>query len=205
VAALEEMIQLIQGLNRSTGREVGLYIEPKSPDFHHREGRDVMAAVLSALHAKGLSHRDDKVYLQSFDMAALQRARRELKTELQLVQLIGENDWGESASDFDYLQTPQGLAEVAEYAAGIGPSLPQIISPGADGRTCISPLVETAHAQGLFVHAYTLRADRLPPPFTDLKTALDTLIGRAGLDGVFTDHPDQVVRLGARHLQPAIE
>lgn len=197
VATLQEMIHLIQGLKRSTGREAGIYLEPKSPGFHHKEGRDVVAAVLGELKDNGLSHRDDKVYLQSFDMAALQRARRELQTDLKLVQLIGENDWGESASDFNYLQTAEGLAEIAEFADGIGPWLPQIISPGADGTIRISSLVEAAHMQGLFVHAYTLRADHLPPPCTDLKTALDILIGQAGLDGVFTDHPDRVINVVA--------
>ena len=36
VPTLDEEIELIQGLNRSTGREAGLYIEPKSPAWHAR-------------------------------------------------------------------------------------------------------------------------------------------------------------------------
>jgi glycerophosphoryl diester phosphodiesterase len=53
--------------------------------------------------------------------------------------------------------------------------------------------VTLAHRFGLFVHAYTLRADQLPPGIGTLHTAVPFLRDRAGLDGVFTDHPDQVI------------
>ena len=38
ISTFEEEIELIQGLNRSTGRNVGLYPEIKSPAFHRHEG-----------------------------------------------------------------------------------------------------------------------------------------------------------------------
>ncbi len=47
VPTLREEIALIQGLNRSTGRDVGVYVEPKSPAWHRAEGRDLLAACLS--------------------------------------------------------------------------------------------------------------------------------------------------------------
>ena len=51
-------------------------------------------------------------------------------------------------------------------------------------------LVARAHARGLLVHVFTLRADgeRRAGSFADEVIAL----AAQGVDGVFTDHPDQV-------------
>ncbi len=194
VPTLEEEISLIQGLNKSTGRNVGLYIEPKSPAWHEREGKDLIGSVIGLLAKHGYTGRNASIYLQSFDMDALKRARFEFNTDLKLVQLIGENSWEESEADFDYLRSEKGLEEIARFADGIGPWLPQVVETSADGSADISDLTELAHRFGLLVHAYTLRADQLPSAVGDMATALRILIEQCGLDGVFTDHPDQVVR-----------
>ena len=193
IPTLAEEITLIQGLNRSRGREVGLYIEPKSPAWHSREGKDLMRAVLHLLAGYGLDGANDKVLLQSFDQGALIHARNELHSQLRMVQLIGENRWDESPDDFDYLRSPEGLAGIAEYAQGIGPWIPQVVDFKTDKPADISDLVTRAHALGLFVHAYTLRADDLPHQAGTLANALRVLTDEVGLDGVFTDHPDQVI------------
>ena len=49
------------------------------------------------------------------------------------------------------------------------------------------------NAAGLFVHAYTLRADQLPGGAGSFDDVVRFLAVEAGLDGVFTDHPDRVV------------
>jgi len=194
VPTLAEEIELIQGLNRSTGRAVGLYVEPKSPAWHREQGKDLVAAVLELLADYGLAGGDDRVLLQSFDPDALRYAREELQSELPMVQLIGENSWRESAADFDFLRSPEGLAEIAAYAQGIGPWLPQVIDIDDVRVSDISDLVVRAHQLGLFVHAYTLRADQLPAAIGSMAEAVRILVGESGLDGVFTDHPDQVIQ-----------
>jgi glycerophosphoryl diester phosphodiesterase len=194
VPTLREEIGLIQGLNASTGRDVGIYVEPKSPAWHRREGKDLLAAVIRVLAESGYTGRDDRAFLQSFDRASLQRARDEFGCELKLVQLLGENSWGESASDFDYLRSGAGLAELAGLVDGIGPWLPQVFECSPDGSIRSSGLVEAAHRHGLLVHAYTLRADQLPESVGSIAAAMAILRGALRLDGVFTDHPDQVVR-----------
>jgi len=195
VPTLREEIALIQDLNRSTGRDVGVYVEPKSPAWHGAEGRDLLAAVVGVLAEFGYEGRDDKAFLQSFDFESLRELRFELGSDLKLVQLIGENRWNESPSDFDYLRSEKGLAEIAAFADGIGPWLPQVIRVrGADAGQPTG-LVAAAHRQGLLVHAYTLRADQLPGTFSSLEAAVDLLVNRARLDGVFTDHPDRVIRV----------
>jgi len=194
VPTLAEEIELIQGLNDTTGRAVGLYIEPKSPAWHRQQGKDLVAAVLNLLARFGLNGADDKVLLQSFDPDALRYAREELHSSLRMVQLIGENSWRESTADFDFLRSPEGLAEIAQYAQGIGPWLPQVIDIADISHSDISDLVAHARQLGLFVHAYTLRADQLPSSVGSMAEAVRLLLEDAGLDGVFTDHPDQVIR-----------
>ena len=195
VPTLDEEIRLIRGLNRSTGRRVGLYVEPKAPAWHRTQGRDLVAVVIETLARHGLDGPDDAVFLQSFDFDELRRARAELGTGLQLVQLIGENDWGESPTDFDVLRSEAGLREVAQFAHGIGPWLPQVIKFPPDGPPRPTELVSLAHGMGLFVHAYTLRADELPPGVGGMAGAVRLLTEEVGLDGVFTDQPDQVLHL----------
>lgn len=194
IPTLEQALALIQGLNRSRGRDVGIYIEPKSPAWHSGEGRDITAEVIDALAKSGYSGRQDNAILQSFDMEHLRRARLELNTDLKLVQLIGENSWQESSTDFDHLQTAQGLQEIASFSDGVGPWLMQVAALREDGRIEIPRFVADAHRAGLFVHAYTLRADQVPAASGDLRNVVDLLVNRVGLDGVFTDHPDQVIR-----------
>jgi glycerophosphoryl diester phosphodiesterase len=194
VPTLREEIALIQGLNRSTGRDVGVYVEPKSPAWHRAEGRDLLAAVVGVLAEFGYEGRDDKAFLQSFDFNSLHELRFGMGSDLKLIQLIGENSWGESSSDFDYLRSAEGLAEIAAFADGIGPWLPQVIHVRGVDAGQPTGLVAAAHRRGLLVHAYTLRADQLPDTIPALETAVDLLVNRARLDGVFTDHPDRVIR-----------
>ena len=203
VPTLEEVIALIQGMNQSTGRNVGLYIEPKSPAWHEQLGRDILVELVATLSRYGYASKNDKAFLQSFDADTLKRARGELKTELPLVQLMGENSWGESDTDFDYLRTAAGLQEVQTYADGIGPWLLNVVEIDPEtGKPGVTPLVGQAHQHGLFVHAYTLRADQLPDEMNDFDEALKFLLDNSGLDGVFTDFPDKVMQFLGRSASP---
>lgn len=195
IPTLAEEIELIQGLNESTGRRAGIYVEPKSPAWHVGQGYDLFAAVIATIESYGYRNRNDAAYLQSFDAAELRRAREVLGTDLKLVQLIGENRWRESDTDFNHLRSPAGLRSVAAYADGLGPWIPHVLrGPKAGGNPKLSDLVEQAQALGLFVHAYTLRADALPWGSDSIDEAVRQLGVNARLDGVFTDHPDQVLR-----------
>ena len=192
VPTLAQEIDLIAGLDRSRSRRTGLYVELKAPLWHARQDMDIAAAVLQVLADKGYAERTDQVFLQCFDDLTLKRLRQQFRTPLPLIQLIAENDWGEdSAVDYEHLRTAGGLAEIAQYADGIGPWIGQIyLGRDSAGNARLSDLVSQAHQQGLLVHPYTFRADDLPAGIEDGIQLLDLLIRDIGVDGLFTDFPD---------------
>jgi len=195
VPTLAEEIELIQGMNRSTGRKVGIYVEIKAPGFHRSLNKDITRMVLEVLHRYGYRGPEDRCFIQCFDPTPLKRLRREFKTKIPLIQLIGENRWNLSNVDYEAMQTPNGLQAIADYADGIGPWMGQIVTgKDASGRPRISSLVRNAHRNGLLVHPFTFRADDLPDYASDFRSLLKLFINDIGVDGVFTDFPDRVVR-----------
>lgn len=208
ISTFEEEIELIQGLNRSTGRNVGLYPEIKSPAFHRHEGRDISRAVLDVLKTYGYTGRDDRIYLQCFDPEELRRLRQILMPErgmdIKLVQLIAETRWGTTEVyrdgkivpyNSDWMQARGAMPKIAAYADGIGPWAAMIVRENSTPeKIAFSAMVEEAHAAGLVVHPYTFRVEKeyLPAYAVDFEDLLDIFFFQAGVDGVFTDFPDRV-------------
>jgi glycerophosphoryl diester phosphodiesterase len=193
IATLEEEIDLIQGLNSATGRRVGIYPEVKRPAWHRAEGIDLAAALLCILDERGYRSRTDPVYLQCFDAAELRRIRVDLDSDLKLVQLIGENDWGESDTDYATLKSPEGLAQLAGLVDAIGPWLAQLYAlADIDGQPVSTGIVAEAQRAGLLVHPYTFRADAVPAGFASFAAMVDWFVDTLGVDGLFTDFPDLV-------------
>jgi glycerophosphoryl diester phosphodiesterase len=180
--SLQEEIELIQGLNKSTGKNIGIYPEIKEPAFHRREGKDISKIVLKILNDYDYKTKNDHCILQCFDVDELKRIRNEFKCELFLVQLM------------EFKKEEEILEEIATYADGIGPWYKQIIK-GKDknGNWQISELVEKAHKYNLKVHAYTFRADQLGD-FRSFEELLKVAMYDANIDGIFTDFPDKAVQ-----------
>lgn len=194
IATLREEIKLVQGLNRSTGRSVGIYVEVKRPAWHRAEGVDLSPILLQLLDDFGYRSHDDPVFVQCFDAAEVRRIRHELGSPLKLVQLIGENDWGESDTDYDRLKTPQGLKDVAATADGVGPWIGHLIKLAEiDGRPVSTGFVSAAHEAGLLVHPYTFRSDQLAPGFDSLEEMIRWFVDELSIDGLFTDFPDRAI------------
>lgn len=195
VNTFAEEIELVQGLNVSTGKSVGIYPEIKSPAFHREQGKDISAAVLAVLKQYGYDSKDDLAFLQCFDAAELRRIHEDLlpqhEMDLRLVQLADTSD------EYREMLSETGLQELAEYVDGIGPSILLLIAPDSTASEVkATNLVKYAHAAGLQVHPYTFRRERnqMPPFAKDYDDFLRIFVDLVGVDGVFTDFPDLTVR-----------
>mgnify|MGYP001433128912 CR=1 FL=1 len=194
VPTLEDMILLVKGLSKSFGRKVGLYIELKAPTFHRKHRFDISEKLLSLLYRHGYKQKSDNIFIQSFDSTTLKSLRFKHKTNIKLIQLIGENKWKLSDADFNYLRSDEGMKEVAKYADGIGPWINQVVT-GIDylGKPQISNIVPNARRYSLLIHPYTFRKDLLPNYVSSFEELLKIFINDVQVDGIFTDFPDLVV------------
>jgi glycerophosphoryl diester phosphodiesterase len=183
--SFQQEIQLVQGLNYNTGKNIGIYSEIKNPDFHHKSGKDIAKIVLNVLSDYGYKTKNDKCIFQCFDAKELERVRKELKSELFLVQLIESPE-----------ETKQ-LNHFATYADGIGPWYKQIIDRKVNDKFKFTTLVADAHKLGLKVHPYTFRADKLAE-FSSFDEMMQVLFFEANIDGGFTDFPDKMVEFLAK-------
>lgn len=200
IPTFEEIIRLVRAKEAETGRTIGLYPELKHPGFLLQEaGIDSVDLLVTALREADLDDAEDAVFVQSFEVAPLRRLDRLVDVKLVLLASAGEGPADAPALRYEDMLTPSGLAEVAEYADGIGADMRLLL--GADGRS--TGVIEAAKAAGLEVHGWTLRKENafLPAPFrkgtveseTGNLTALVLVARAAGLDGVFTDDPFIVV------------
>lgn len=190
IATLEEELQLIQGLNRSTGKTVGIYPELKQPKWHRDQGRDISKVVLPILARYGYRTKADACFLQCFELSEVRRLREELGWEGRLVMLIGGGAKEADGTDNNRLCTPEGIRELAGLVDGIGPAIARVVTWSATGQRQVSPLVKLAHEAKLIVHPYTVRRDELPKGCASVDELHAALFTAARADGVFTDFSD---------------
>lgn len=209
IPTLAEVIALAQQRSQALGRVIGIYPETKHPSyfkaFTDAAGLPRMEDLLLAqLHAAYGDKREAPVFIQSFEVANLQYLRG--KTKLRLVQLLSA-----SGRPYDFqlagdMRSYQDLARAAGldflkgHADGIGAHT-QLIVPSAGGKLqAPTALIGEAHARGLLVHGWTFRAENQFLPAEHARGASPAALGdmaaqlrvfiEAGMDGLFTDHPD---------------
>ncbi len=231
IPTLEDVINLVKQVEADTGKKIGIYPETKHPTYHDQLGLSLEEPLLETLERTGFTD-PTRVFIQSFEVSNLKKLST--KTNIPLVQLLDAFDvdynTGEllyldvNARPYDFtvngdtrtyadLQTPEGLAEIATYAAGIGPWKRMIVSVrnvdnnndgqpddlNNDGvindadRVTLPPssLIANAHKQGLFVHAYTFRNEGrfLASNYNNNPELEYRQFIQLGVDGYFTDFP----------------
>ena len=196
IPTFEEILKLVRAKEAESGRRIGLYPETKHPSYFAGIGLAHQAPLLDLLNRYGYMTEADPVFIQSFEVGNLKALRA--ATRLRLIQLV-DAEGGPAdlpGTRYDDLLTVQGLADIATYADGIGPSAALVIAP--EGATA---LVGRAHDAGLQVHVWTLRMENpfLPAQYQrgddpegrgDFAGYVRAMV-RTGVDGLFSDFPAQ--------------
>ena len=197
VPTLEEVVRLAVRLGAERGRPVGVYPETKHPSYFRAIGLPLEEPLLATLEAAGAGGPDLPVFVQSFEAGNLRQLNE--TTDLPLVQLAYPGGASADGLGYDAMLTPAGLDQVATYADAVGVHKAAVLDPATLAPTS---LVADAHAAGLGVHVWTVRAENafLPPPLRrgespaahgDVEAEVRALVA-AGVDGLFADHPDRV-------------
>jgi glycerophosphoryl diester phosphodiesterase len=209
VPTFQEVLDLRKRLSKQLRRDIGIYPETKHPTYFRSIGLPLEEPLVRTLRRNGLDRKKAPVFVQSFEVSNLRALDTQLK--VPLVQLFGAKttrpyDFVVSGDPrtYEQLATPAGLAFVASYADGVGPSKDYIVPRDRDN--CSLPptsFVDHAHGAGLVVHPYTFRAENNFLP-CELRIG-DDLAAHGnfaaeveqflalGVDGLFTDHPDLAV------------
>jgi glycerophosphoryl diester phosphodiesterase len=195
IATLEEELRLIQGLNRTREKNVGVYSELKQPAWHRLEGRDISKIVLPILEKYGYSSKSDACFLQCFEFDELVRIREQLRWNGRLVYLFGKKpiEKPQGSSVEPKLQDDESWKRIASIVDGIGPDIGLIVTGDTIANRRLTDLVSKAHGFGLVVHPYTFRKDELPRCVASSDDLLDILFHQAQVDGLFSDFPDLCV------------
>lgn len=207
IPTFDEILSLVRALERMRGPDlprIGVYPETKHPTYFRSIDLPLEGTLLRTLKRWGYRGKDAPIFIQSFEVGNLRALRK--KTQIPIVQLMEA-----SGAPYDFvaggdkrtyadLATSAGLKEIAQYADAVGVDKSMVIPRDAKD-TLLAPttLVKDAHAAGLKVHIWTLRAENnfLPADFRvgSDPAALGNLEGEAaaflatGIDGFFSDHP----------------
>jgi glycerophosphoryl diester phosphodiesterase len=219
VPSFEEVLALVHGANlrfeieaRAKGEEkrrcIGVYPETKHPTYFRGIGLPMERPLLRLLDRELFSPATPTVFIQSFEVTNLKYLRK--LTEYPLVQLLSDSgapyDLVASGDPRTYadLATPEGLAEIAGYADGIGVNKNLLMQPSEGSLSGPTTLIADAHAAGLIVHGWTFRAENLFLPNAFKRPGGDAALGNLageiakfleqGMDGFFTDQADIGVR-----------
>jgi alkaline phosphatase/secreted PhoX family phosphatase len=209
IPTLGEIIDLVNFVEATTGKKIGIYPETKHPTFFKDEGKfldgvtpiniNTSQILVDTLVAKGFTD-PDRLFLQSFEITNLKELHDTILPavgldDIPLVQLISGSGAPYDAVyqgldiTYDEMSTAEGLLEIATYADGVGPSKTRIVNSTTLESTTF---VDDAHAAGLQVHPYTFRSDPefLPAAYSGNPEAEYELFTQLGVDGFFSDFPD---------------
>ena len=172
VPTFAEVIEIARG-------RAGIFPETKAPEVYGEQGFDMERMVALELRKFGLDVVDGvpgtPVLLQSFSPESLRILRHEVGLDLASTFLVSGSY--EARRWF----TPEGFAEIREFATGIGPSKDLVIA--------FPDIIPGAHAAGLTVIPYTF-GSRESAEFENVKIETNYFLNGLGADGLFINNPD---------------
>lgn len=209
VPAFADVLDWAEEQGRRRGRPVWLYIETKHPTYFRKRGFELEKMLAEQLRRHGRDRAHSPNFVQSFEPSSIRRLSKLLGCPgVVLMDAPDSRPWdfveaGDPRTVADLVK-PEGLRWMAEFAAGIGPVL-ELVIPRKDDDSTDKPttLVRDAHAAGLVVHPYTVRAENTflpknfrrgddPNDYGDAFGAFHAYFS-TGIDALFSDNADAAV------------
>lgn len=186
VPTFREFIELVQSLNKSRKKNIGIIPEIKQVEFHLKMKKDITHALIKVLREYGYE-KDQKAIIQSFWPNSLKRLKNEFKTTIPLLQLVAKNSWNETSFDYKSMFSLKGLKEVKKYASIISYPLDNLIDSSSGLK--LTNTVKKVRESKLKLYAFTYRRESLSLGMSEEKF-FKFLKNDLELDGLFTDFPD---------------
>jgi len=192
----QEVVDLAKAESKRTGRTIGTYPEMKHPAYFASIGLPPEARLAEALKANGLATRTAPVFVQCFEVEPLKAIGKLVQS--RRVMLVGQ---GEAPVD---VKTEAGIKAIAAFAEGLGPEWPLVVPTTGGTLGAPTGLVGWAHAAGMAVHPWTVRAENVFLPKSlqrgdglaahgDVEAVFKAIYA-AGVDGLFSDFPGLAVK-----------
>jgi glycerophosphoryl diester phosphodiesterase len=198
IPTYQQVIDLAKSESRRLGRTIGTYPELKHASHFAALGLPMEGRLADMLKKNGLDSPTAPVFVQCFDVEPLKTFKKLSRApRIQLVSPVGTPS--DSKTLYKDMVTAEGMKTIATYANGVGPDWSMVIPTVDGGIGPATDLVKNAHAAGLAVHPWTVRAENafLPPKqrigtdpaaHGDVDAVYHALYA-AGIDGLFSDFP----------------
>lgn len=196
IPTYQEVLDFAKAESRRVGRTIGTYPEMKHPTYFAGIGLGLEGRLADILKTNGLDSLSAPVFVQCFEVEPL-KAYRKLG-RARRVMLVSQG-----AAPVD-VKSAAGIKAIAAFAEGLGPEWPLVIPTVGGVLGPATSLVNDAHAAGLAVHPWTVRAENTflpkslqkgtnPADHGDYDAVFRALYA-AGVDGVFSDFPGLAVK-----------
>lgn len=203
IPTYQEVIDLAKSESARLKRTIGTYPEMKHASYFAGLGMPMEGRLADILKTNGLDSPTAPVFIQCFDVLPLKTIMTLSKApRIQLVSPDGGPT--DVALRYKDMVSASGMKAMAAYANGVGPDWSMVIPTVDGGLGPATALVSDAHAAGLAVHPWTVRAENvfLPPK---LRNGTDPMVHgdvnavykalyAAGIDGLFSDFPGLAVK-----------
>jgi len=191
IPTYQEVVDLAKAEGKRVGRTIGTYPEMKHPSYFASIGLPLEGRLADALKKNGLATKSAPVFVQCFEVEPLKAIGKLVQS--RRVMLVGQ---GPAPVD---VKSEAGIKAIAAFAEGLGPEWPLVIPTTGGTLGAPTELVKRAHAAGMAVHPWTVRAENAflpkslqrgasPADHGDVEAVFKAIYA-AGVDGVFSDFP----------------
>lgn len=200
VLRLVDLLDLVRAGSDEHGREIGIVLEVKHATYFANIGLELAPLIARDLREAGWADGELPLIIESFEQTVLAQLRAEgiAASYIYLIEASGRPydqvvAHGRQAATYKATVTPRGLDALVGTVDGISVNKRMLLARG-------NTIVADAHARGLKVFTWTarpenaflaaeFRGDGGGQAFGDYEAEW-SVIARAGVDGVFVDHPD---------------